>query len=269
MEQIIKTVVEVGLPEPVRILHVTDVHLTAFDDTDPEDQQALLTRRHESFRKSGGYPPLETEEYLREAIALAEREGALLIVTGDAIDLHSSGNVALLRSIFEGHDLMFSPGGHEYQRICRRTMEEEGNYAAEMHQKLASEFPEFDLDFESRIVGGVNIITANNSMDYYNAYTVERFEAELARGYPVIVFSHDPINDKLMGLTEPYHPNVKLNAEDYAVSNRMRDAILHDPRVITTFSGHWHRHEDAPVEGKMHYVTPGLFKGICRLIEIR
>ena len=110
MEQIIKTVVEVGLPEPVRILHVTDVHLTAFDDTDPEDQQALLTRRHESFRKSGGYPPLETEEYLREAIALAEREGALLIVTGDAIDLHSSGNVSLLRSIFEGHDLMFSPG---------------------------------------------------------------------------------------------------------------------------------------------------------------
>ena len=115
----------------------------------------------------------------------------------------------------------------------------------------------------------MNIITANNSLDYYNARTVARFFEELERGYPVIVFSHDPIQDKLMGLTESYHPNVKLTEEDYCVSNRMRDAILRDPRVIATVSGHWHRQCDETVEGKMHYVTPGLYRGICRLVEIR
>lgn len=269
MEQVIHTVIELGLKSPVKILQITDVHLTAYTDEDPLPQQELLQRRYGDFRRSGGYPPLDTADYLREALAMAEELGALPVLTGDIIDLHSAGNVALFRSIIAGRDLMFTPGGHEYQRICRRTMEEEGDYAEIMHKKLAEEFPEFDLDFDSRIIGGVNIITANNSLDYYNAYTVERFEAELGRGYPIIVFSHDPINDKLMGLTESYHPNVKLTPEDYRVSNRMRDAILRDPRVITTFSGHWHNQRDEEVEGKMHYVTPGLFKGICRLIEIR
>lgn len=269
MQDVIHTVIEVGLEKPIKLLQITDVHLTAYSEEDPEDQQALLRRRYGDFRRSGGEPPLDPVDYFREAIAMAEEMGALLVITGDVIDLHSVGNVALFRSIIEGHDVMFSPGGHEYQRICRRTMEEEGDYAETMRRKLSEEFPEFDLDFESRILGGVNIITANNSLDYYNAYTVERFFEELERGLPIIVFSHDPLNDKLMGLTESYHPNVKLTPEEYRISNRMRDALLHDPRVITTFSGHWHRQEDAEIEGKMHYVTPGLYRGICRVIEIR
>lgn len=268
MEQVIHTVIELGLESPIKLLQITDVHLTAYTDEDPLSQQELLQRRYGDFRRSGGYPPLDTEEYLREALAMAEELGALPVLTGDIIDLHSAGNVALFRSIIEGRDLMFTPGGHEYQRICRRTMEEEGDYAATMRDKLASEFPEFDLDFDSRIIGGLNVITANNSFDYYNAYTVARFEKELDRGLPIIVFSHDPVNDKLMGLTESYHPNVKLTPEDYAISNRMLDALLHDPRVITTVAGHWHSADEPVIDGKKHYVTPGLFKGICRLVEV-
>ena len=269
MEQIIHTVIELGLDAPVKLLQITDVHLTAFDDQDPPSQKELLGRRYEAFRRSGEYPPLDPDQYLCEALDLAEKEGALPILTGDIIDLHSIGNVNLFRRIIKGRDVMFTPGGHEHQRICRRTMEEEGDYAEVMQKTLAAEFPEFDLGLESRIIGGVNIITANNSLDYYNADTVDKFFCQLERGYPIVVFSHDPINDKLMGLTESYHPNVTLTEEEYRISNRMRDAILHDPRVITTFSGHWHRQEDGVVEGKMHYVTPGLFRGICRLIEIR
>ncbi len=269
MQEIIHTVIEVGLEEPVKLLHVTDVHLTSYTEEDPEFQRELMEKRFEAFRKSGGYPPLTTAEYFRESIALAEELGATLIVTGDVMDVYTRGNVLQFHEIIRGHDLMFSPGGHEYQRICRRTMEEEGDYAATMRAVLAQEFPEFDLDFESRIIGGLNVVTANNSLDHYNAYTVERFERELERGLPMLVFSHDPINDKLMGLTEPYHPNVKLSSEEYQISNRMRDALLHDPRVIATVAGHWHYQKDEEIEGKMHYVTPGLFKGICRLIEVR
>jgi len=269
MQEIIRTKIEVGLEKPVRLLHITDVHLTAYSESDdPSDQVELLKKRFETFRKEGGEPPLDTDDYFREAIKLAEELDALLVVTGDVIDLHSVGNVSYFRSIIEGHDMMFTPGGHEYQRICRRTMEEEGDYAERMHEKLASEFPDFDLDFESRVINGLNIVTANNSLDYYNAYTVSRFEEELEKGLPMIVFSHDPINDKLLGITESYHPNVKLTPEDYAVSNRMRDKLLHDERVVTTVAGHWHYSDEPIIDGKKHYVTAGLFKGICRLIEV-
>ncbi|MBQ9769476.1 MAG: metallophosphoesterase, partial [Clostridia bacterium] len=160
-------------------------------------------------------------------------------------------------------------GGHEHQKVCVRTMEEEYPYFKIMREKIKDNFRRFDIDFESRIIGGVNVITANNGLDYYNAYTVNRFEEELEKGYPVVVFSHDPVDDPLLGLTEPYHPNVKLSTEDYLTSNRMLQKLLHDPRVKATFAGHWHRAEESVIHGKTHYVTDGLFKGKCRLIEIR
>lgn len=269
MQEILHTVIDIGLEKPIKLLQVTDVHLTEYAEDDPDFQKELLDWRVQTFAKEGGYPPNTPEEYLREAIALAEDMGATLVLTGDIIDIHTKGNVELFRNIIRGHDMMFTPGGHEHQRVCVRTMEEEYPYFEIMRAKLKDEFPEFNLDFESRIIGGVNIITANNSLDYYNAYTVARFEEELKRGLPIVVFSHDPVNDSLIGLTEAYHPNVKLTVEDYATSNRMLDRLLHDPLVVTTFAGHSHQNEEFEIDGKTHFVTAGLFKGICRLIEIR
>ena len=269
MQNILHTVIEIGLKKPVKLLQITDVHLTYFREDDLPEHKKLLPKRVNAFHKVREYPPRTTEEYLTKALDLAKELDALPILTGDIMDLPTRGNIEVFRRVIAGRDLMFTPGGHEYQRVFVRTMEEPDDYAAKSHAKLAEEFPEFDLDFDSRVIGGVNIITANNALDYYNAYTVRRFEEELERGLPIIVFSHDPIQDKLLNLNEPYHPNIRLTPEDYAVSARMREAILHDPRVVTTFAGHWHKQCDEEVEGKMHYVTPGLFFGICRLIEIR
>ena len=134
MEKIIHTVIELGLESPVKLLQITDVHLTAYADEDPPSQKELLSRRYGDFRRSGEYPPLDPEQYFREALDLADRMGALPILTGDIIDLHSAGNVALFRKIIAGRDVMFTPGGHEHQRICRRTMEEEGDYAEVMQK---------------------------------------------------------------------------------------------------------------------------------------
>ena len=269
MLDILHTVVNIGIEKPIKLLHITDVHLTFFTEHDPEFQQELMSWRTKTFHKEGGCPDYTPEEYFREAIRYAEEIGATLIATGDVIDIYTEGNLLKVNEIIKGHDMMFSPGGHEHQKVCVRTMEEEYPYFKIMREKIKDNFRRFDIDFESRIIGGVNVITANNGLDYYNAYTVNRFEKELERGYPVVVFSHDPVDDPLLGLTEPYHPNVKLSTEDYLTSNRMLQKLLHDRRVKATFAGHWHRTEESVIHGKSHYVTDGLFKGKCRLIEIR
>ncbi len=268
MQNIIHTQIHIGLEKPVRLLQITDAHLTYFSEEDSPEQKELMPKRVETFHKDKDFPPRTTEEYLVRALDLAKELDALPILTGDIMDLPTRRNLDVFRRAVAGRDLMFTPGGHEYQRVFVRTMEEPDGYAEKSHARLAQELPAFDLDFESRVIGGVNIITANNALDYYNAYTARRFAEELERGYPIIVFSHDPIQDMRLSFTEPYHPNVRLCAEDYRISGEMRETILHDPRVITTFSGHWHKQQDEMVEGKMHYVTPGLFCGTCRLIEI-
>ncbi len=264
MEQILRTRIEVGLPEPVKLLHITDVHLTKFGDRDSLEHRKLLPSRYDTFNEA----PLDPEDYFREAIAMAEEMGTVLVVTGDVIDLHNPGNIEAFHAIAHGHDMMFTPGGHEHQCRFVRTMEEGWDYVQRVRTQLTEEFPEFDLDFDSRVIGGVNVVTADNSLDYFNAQTVCRFEKELQKGLPMILFCHDPLNDPLIGRTEPYHPNISLTPEDYRVSNSMLDKLLHDPRVITTVAGHAHVSREYEIDGKTHYITDGLFRGVCRLIEL-
>ncbi len=268
MQQVIHTVINIGLEKPVKLLHITDVHITKYAESDPDFQKNLLDMRVDIFREEGEYPPLTPEEYFEEAFELAETEGAIPVVTGDVIDIHTQGNVAYFSDFISDKHLLFTPGGHEYQRVCVRTMEEGEEYVSRVKAELQEQFPQFDLDFSSHIIGGVNIVLANNALDYYNAYTVARFEEELQKGLPIIVFSHDPINDRLLNRTDNYHKNITLTEQDYKTSHRMLTALWQDPRVVATVAGHWHRNEEFEAFGKTHYTTDGLFKGVCRLIEL-
>lgn len=268
MKEVVNTVFKVGLEQPVRILHITDVHLTEADEYDDDETKELMLKRKASFAAHSDNAPLTTNEYFAEAIRLAEELGALLVVTGDVIDIHSHGNVAEFHRIADGHDMMFAPGGHETQKRIRRTMEEEYPYWETVRPQIEAEFPEFDFLFESRVINGLNIITVDNSLDYFAKETLERFRKELDRGLPIILFMHDPMHDGRLNATEKTHPNVRLTEEDYRISHEMIDLINSHELVKATFSGHAHINEERIHEGKPDFVTAGLYKGICRLIEI-
>jgi hypothetical protein len=268
MIRLTHTRLNVGLKQPIKILHITDVHLTYANENDTPRHHCLMQKRFDVFQKEGENPPFTPAGYLEQAIALAKEENALLVCTGDAIDILTYGNLEVFKRIIEGEDMMFSPGGHEHQRVCVRTMEEPPEYQDEARARLESELSRFDLSFESRVIGGVNIITADNSLDYYSRKTVAAFKRELEKGLPIVVFSHDYIWDTCLNLKEPYHPNIRLTEEDYRISHEMIDLLLHHPLVVTTVGGHGHRDEERVIDGKTHYMTTGLFKGQARMIEI-
>ena len=268
MIRLTHTKLNVGLKHPVKILHITDVHLTYANENDTPRHQRLMEKRFDVFRNEGEFPPFTPTEYLEQAIALAKEENALLVCTGDAIDILTYGNLEVFKRIIEGEDMMFSPGGHEHQRICVRTMEEPPEYQDAARARLESELSRFDLSFESRVIGGLNVITADNSLDYFPKRTVDAFKKELEKGLPIVVFFHDPIWDSLLNLKAPNHPNVRLTEEDYRISHEMIDLLLHHPLVLATVSGHGHRNEERVIDGRTHYMTAGLFKGQARMIEI-
>ena len=272
MQKVIQTVLNVGLEKPVKILQITDIHLVEYNEKDPPEQQKLLQRRWNTFRKEGWYPPKSQNEYFEEAIRMAEEEGALLICTGDATDLHSQGNREEFHRITKGHDMMFAPGGHETQQICRRTMEEEYPYVENTRPQVMAEYPQFKWDFDSRIINGLNIITADNALDYFNQKTVELFKKELERGLPIVIFFHDPITDRRLNRQVELHPNerARLTDEDIERSLEMVNLIKTHPLVKGVFAGHLHcEHESVMENGSPAYITPGLYRGMCRFIEIR
>ena len=268
MIRLTHTKLNAGLSRPVKILHITDVHLTYANEKDTPEHHRLMKKRFQVFQEEGGFPPFTPKEYLEQAISLAKEEGALLVCTGDAIDILTYGNLEVFKEMIKGEILMFSPGGHEHQRVCIRTMEEPYPYWETARARLEKEFSDFNLSFESRIIGGLNVITADSSMDYFSRETVEAFKRELEKGLPIIVFSHDYIWDEWLNKKEAYHPNVRLTQEDYRISHEMIDLLLHHPLVLATMGGHGHRDEERVIDGKTHYITTGLFKGQARMIEI-
>lgn len=270
MQKVLNTVIKAGAEKPFKILHVTDVHITKTNDRDTDEHKTLQEHRWNVFRSEGNFPPKSPTEYFEEAIEMAEENGYLLIVTGDVMDIQTQGNIEEFHRIADGHDMMFTPGGHEHQRICKMTLTEPDGYWIGARQRLKDAFPEFDMDFSSRIVNGVNLICADNSLDYYNAETVRRFKEELEKGYPVIVFSHDPLRTGTLNKTEKWHENLTLTPEDFATSHEMLNILKNDPRVIACVTGHSHiDNEQKQPSGSICYETPGLYAGICRVIEVR
>ena len=265
MLTITKTKLNVGIEKPVKILHITDVHLTIANEKDTPEHHQLMKERFEVFHNPERLTP---KEYFEQAITLAKSEDALLICTGDAIDIHTHGNVETFWEIVGKNDMMFTPGGHEFQRVCKRTMEEPYPYWETVKPQVEKEFAPFNLHFDSRIINGLNVTTADNSLDFFSKETLVAFKKELEKGLPIIVFCHDPLWDGLLYKTEPYHPNVRLTPEDYKHSHEMIDLLLTHPLVVTTFGGHGHRDEERKIKEKIHYMTAGLFKGVARMIEI-
>ena len=268
MINLTKTEIKAGIEKPFKILHITDCHLTYANESDTAEHKALMRERRQTFSDLSRASSDTARDYFEEAIELAKREDALLICTGDAIDIHTNGNIEALIEILGDNDLMFSPGGHEHQRQCLRTMQEPYPYWETIRPKLEAELSRFDLYFESRVIGGVNIITADNGLDFFPKRTVDAFKRELDRGLPILVFFHDPIWDDKLNKKEAYHENVRLTREDYATSHEMIDLLKAHPLVLATFSGHGHKDEVREIDGKSHYMTDGLFHGIARMIEV-
>ena len=271
MQKVIRTVLNAGAEKPFRILHVTDVHLTKTNEKDTQEHIALEKRRWNVFRKEGNFPPKAPEEYLEEAIALAKGWDALLVITGDVMDIQTHGNIEEFHRIIDGHDCMFTPGGHEHQKRCHITLDEPDGYWIGARQRLKEAFPEFDMDYSCRTVNGINLVCADNSLDYYNEETVRRFYETLENGLPTIVFSHDPMRAGRFDASERWTEHMDpITNEDLERSLKMRKDIMTHPQIAASFTGHSHAEVETVYEtGKICYETPGLYAGICRLIEVR
>ena len=93
-----KTVIHIGLEKPVRLLHVTDTHLTLADERDNERKQKLGRDRTASFHNTNG----RVERFLDEQITYAEEHCDLMVHTGDLIDFVSKANVEKALSAIPG-----------------------------------------------------------------------------------------------------------------------------------------------------------------------
>lgn len=250
-----------GLEKPIRILHLTDVHIVKAYEDESDAHKAFAAWRTPVFEVSGSSPT----QLLEEAMEYA-KDFDCTVVTGDVVDYVSRAGYDEMRRIFAGKDLMFCPGSHEYLQVERHAVRthERVEAKAEMWEELQSIFPG-DIGFDSRIVGGVNLITADNATFAWTQYQYDRFREEAAKGYPILIFTHTPMQMPSRGVmveTATCHGHMQkygYSEEEIRLSDEVNEFLVKEPLVKGFFAGHCHLVFDDPYRGKPCFATGPLF----------
>lgn len=268
--QIIKTTIEIGLEKPMKFLHITDTHITRGDP--------FNGRRKKTFDVD--YEGC-AEEYYFAALDYAKKNAMPIVNTGDLIDFFSEENFDFIDRYWTGVDGIYAAGNHDFCHFLGKATEDYA-YKWEKIKEIAPHF-ENNLYFDSRIIGGVNFVTLDDSYYLIGAGQIEMLKAEAAKGYPIILAMHVPLYTK--GLAEAVMQNnpcayvtaapeeLLVNYPEYRRFQQTPDTdtlraveyIKNEPLIKALVVGHTHLNfEEKLTQDKWQYATHGSFAGYVR-----
>ncbi len=275
---IARTTLQIGLPQPIRLLHCSDTHIARVDD-----QDSGRTRR-----EAGKRAPIyhHAEQYFQ---AMLERLPGfdLLVHTGDLIDFVSHANLEYIQTHMSGVNWIFAAGNHE---LCNYTGEEldADAYRQKYFGLLQEAFPN-PLRFASRIFGGVNFVAVDNCNYQFRESALEAFRCEAAKGYPILLLIHNPIHTddlftQMMDVRRTQCAYLAGTPEqllqryptDYRQMQRPTPTTLAFIREIkqcrhlkAILSGHLHANYETNLHSTLpQYVAGGAFQGDMRELKI-
>ena len=272
--KILKTVINIGIEKPVKLLHITDTHFT-YDDPHTEED------RTETF--SVDYRGC-VEDYFFQALEYAKQNDMPILHTGDLIDFLSKGNFDLLDSL-KDVDYMYAAGNHDFCHYVGKATED---YEYKWNNiKQVAPHIKSNLYFDSRVIGGVNVVTLDDSYYLISEGQLEMLKAEVAKGYPIILGMHVPLYTEkhanimlkelgtaaVCGAPESmlatYSEGRRLQQTPDAATLRAIDYIKSEPLIKAVVAGHTHRNfEENITENLPQYLTHGSFAGYVREITI-
>ena len=191
--RLVRRTIEIGLPRPFSVLHVSDTHLTRLS---PEDRALMdekgadwCTRRAKTF--AGGASALSA------AVSYAKRLRLPLFHTGDLVDFASRANLSAIGAEMSGADWFASCGNHEFRGWHGVAPPLEYGTSREERDRARAAFAQFvpnEISVSSRVVGGINFVQYDNGgfSDYLGAAQFEAVRREFAKGLPVVLLCHMP-----------------------------------------------------------------------------
>lgn len=277
-------VLPIGLKEKLRCLHISDTHLLFSDGRDCRVKYDVALRRWGEYVYTNVG---RNVTYFLDALLYAKRNGFLLLHTGDLIDFYSPANLEAAERLLElaGVDCFMCAGNHEYTNYSGQHPESPEEQE-EARREVPKIFPN-RLDFASRVIGGVNFITIDNSSGFFPEGSFGFFDAEAARGLPMILLIHIPVytpgvvamlRDEenvrdfgLCAIPEELSSSVGRCAPTNAVTVEFVRRLKCEPLLKAVLAGHVHAHRnymDELAEDLPQIVAGGGYYGCGGVIEI-
>ena len=178
-----------GLYKPVRLMQISDLHLTLADERDDAYANEHQIGRTQCFSRPGvpGAPA-----QLREMMAYAQDKCVdRIVLTGDILDFPSVPNLELLKEQLSGSGIpyFYIYGNHDW------------NYPRDMEQAavkmrntpLFKELLGGDASARAVDLGALILIGLDNSDYQFTDAQVDFTQAQLAAGKPCMIFFHVPL----------------------------------------------------------------------------
>ena len=252
--RVTKRKVDVALAKPLRLLHVSDSHVTRIDSRDPEELRAFALSRSRMGRELG-------ERYLDEASAWARQEGVTLVHTGDLVAFAGEACLEYAGRFLRTGDVVACVGNHEYWLSGTRRNVESNRVAC--CGQLAAAFPGYPVSV--RRLEGLALFAFDNASGRISQEVAEAFERVVAEGNPIVVACHVP-------LAAPDLADIAWcscgNAEADERTVGFVERIRREPLVKAVLAGHVHGERVGRFSPTaMEYVAGALFNGEAQEIE--
>lgn len=277
---ILRTEISIGLAEPIRLLQVSDCHISACDLRDSAKAQEKSSKKTRGFLEQAG--SVKQEDRFAEALKLSE-ECDCLVFTGDVIDCPSDVNIEFLEHSLEGRKYLYTFGNHDYYSY------DSDCGCSEDRDKFLDQFLRFlpgDPTMDSMVIGGVNLVALDDSLAQFSEMQLAFLKAELKKGLPTLLFLHLPVYsdsfaaravewwESVMSVGAPAEVLERFGETDPRMpptetTKEVLKLIEENPEIKAIFASHLHFKDECTVLGKPQYITEPCYMGSVREIVIK
>lgn len=271
-----------GLERPVRIAHITDVHIGKFTEDDPS-APLLRERMEELYGKWGR----DFEDHLGALLRRAgEGQADAVFLTGDAVNFPAPSAIEFTRALFDSCPcpVFFISGNHDwtfpYQQPCDNALRiTQLPLAAPLFHEGAA------VGYSVQDLWGLQVLSVDNSTYQIDAEQLAFVRQRLGRGIPTVILMHIPITQQLLRERaiafwgQPILMGADMNAEARRQWNVEKPAtetadfvslLRAAPNLRAVFCGHVHfEHEEQFSPAAMQYVGAPAYEGGIRFFEFQ
>ena len=274
-----------GLPEPVSVLQIADSHITYTNETDKEYEQfsARMAGAYANTKHySTGEPTTPIDSFM-ELIALAQKENVdMIALTGDILNFPSATAVSLIMETMaaSGIPFVYTAGNHDwhYEGMDGSATELRREWC---NNRLKPLYQGSNGLYASRIVGGINMVTIDNSTYQVDDEQLEFYRQQAQRPEPIALFMHIPLYMPGMNICCGHPQWGYATDKIYEIERRQRwpesgnqpstaafvDQVMNTGKLAGIFVGHWHQIRVITSRGKNQYLTGAAYNGQHRLIR--
>lgn len=262
-----------GIKRPLRVLHVTDSHISVPHEA--VDQPYV----HYGARIDGLFADFPTLQTFAAQMERARAEAPdLIALTGDHVNYPSPTAVAAVERLIlaTGRDSMFTAGNHDW-RYAGLPGSDDDLRTEWRERSLLPLYRGRPPHADSLDLGGVCFVAIDNSTRQVDAEQLAFFDRALAGGLPVVLLTHMPF--RLPGDTAAHRAPPPSSGqpiplcgdpESEPATDDFIDRLLAARNLVAVLCGHIHVAGAYRIhEGAVQYVTGPGFLNQSRMVTIR